>query len=205
MDDGAVEGLVLSAKRFRIIKPEIRVLGIDDGTFVSRTKELVPVIGVVFRGGYWLDGVMHTRVKVDGMDATRKIISMILDSPHYKQLRVIMLNGLTFAGFNVVDIETLSRKTKLPVIAVTRDKPNLAEVRQALKNLPRSEERWSVMQKAGEILEVRSRNGKEKVFMQMWGILEDDARKIVQLTSTRSNIPEALRVAHLIASGISYA
>jgi len=31
----------------------------------------------------------------------------------------------------------------------------------------------------------------------------EDAEKILKLTSTRSNIPEALRVAHLIASGIS--
>lgn len=190
-------------KKFRVIKPEIRVLGIDDGMFISRKKGLVPVVGVVFRGGYWLDGVIHTRVKVDGMDATRKITQMILASPHYKQLRVIMLNGATMAGFNVVDIETLSKKTKLPVIAVTRDKPNLVEVREALKNLPKSDERWSVMQKAGGVLEVHSHGGKERVYMQVSGILEDDARKIVQLTSTRSNIPEALRVAHLIASGIS--
>jgi hypothetical protein len=39
--------------------------------------------------------------------------------------------------------------------------------------------------------------------MEIAGICEEDARKIVQLTSTRSNVPEALRVAHLIASGIS--
>ncbi|MDH5460232.1 MAG: DUF99 family protein [Candidatus Bathyarchaeota archaeon] len=43
------------------------------------------------------------------------------------------------------------------------------------------------------------------MYMQISGILEEDARKILQLTSTRSNIPEALRVAHLIASGISTA
>ena len=190
-------------KRFRVIKPEIRVLGVDDGMFIPRRKGVVTVVGVVFRGGYWLDGVMHTRVKVDGLDATRKLTSMILGSPHYRQLRVIMLNGATMAGFNVVDLEVLDKKTKLPVIAVTRDKPNLVEVRQALKNLPRSEERWSIMEKAGEVLEVRSRSGKERVYMQVSGILEDDARKIVQLTSTRSNIPEALRVAHLIASGVS--
>ena len=35
------------------------------------------------------------------------------------------------------------------------------------------------------------------------GISEDDARKIVKLTSTRSSVPEPLRVAHLIASGLS--
>ena len=188
-----------------MIKPEIRVLGVDDGVFTPHVKGLVPVVGVVFRGGYWLDGVMHTKVEVDGFDATSKIASMILNSPHYKQLRVLMLNGVTFAGFNVVDIKKLNMETKLPVIAVTREKPNFAEIREALKNLPKSEERWKAILNAGETFEVSTRSESEKIYMQIFGILEEDARKILQLTSTRSNVPEALRVAHLIASGISTA
>ena len=192
-------------KKFRVIKPEIRVLGVDDGVFTPHVKGFAPIVGVVFRGGYWLDGVMHTKVEVDGFDATSKIASMILNSPHYKQLRIIMLNGVTFAGFNVVDIKKLNMETKLPVIAVTREKPNFAEIREALKNLPKSEERWKAMLNSGEIFEVFTRSESEKIYMQIYGILEEDARKILQLTSTRSSIPEALRVAHLIASGISTA
>ncbi|MFB0501966.1 MAG: DUF99 family protein, partial [Candidatus Bathyarchaeia archaeon] len=88
--------------RFRSVKPEIRVLGIDDGIFVPHTKGVVDVVGVVYRGGYWLDGVMRTEVEVDGTDATEKIASMIMGSPHYDQIRVVVLNGVTFAGFNVV-------------------------------------------------------------------------------------------------------
>ncbi len=191
------------SKKFRVIKPEIRVLGVDDGVFTPRVKGLVPVVGVVFRGGYWLDGVMHTKVEVDGFDATEKIASMIINSPHYKQLRVIMLNGITFAGFNVVNTKELNSETKLPVIAVTREKPNFNEIREALKNLPESEERWKTIKSTGKMFEVSTRSENEKVYMQISGILEEDARKILQLTSTRSSVPEALRVAHLVASGIS--
>ncbi|MGQ9623778.1 MAG: endonuclease dU [Candidatus Bathycorpusculaceae bacterium] len=195
----------MSCKKLRVIKPEIRVLGIDDGVFTPRVKGLVPVIGVVFRGGYWLDGVMHTDIEVDGFDATNKIISMIKNSPHYKQLRIIMLDGVTFAGFNVVDIARLNAETKLPVIAVTREKPNFEEIHKALKNLPKGEERWKAILNAGEVFEVTCRNESEKVYIQISGIFKEDAEKILRLTSTRSNIPEALRVAHLIASGISAA
>jgi endonuclease V-like protein UPF0215 family len=193
----------LTYKKFRVIKPEIRVLGVDDGVFTPHSKGLVPVIGVVFRGGYWLDGVMHTKIKVDGFDATHKIASMIIHSPHYKQLRVIMLNGITFAGFNVVDIKKLHSKTKLPVIAVTRDRPNFTEIHEALAHLSRSEERWKAIMSASEIFEASTRSKGEKIYVQACGILEEDARKILKLTSTRSNIPEALRVAHLIASGVT--
>ena len=193
----------MNRKSFRVIKPEIRVLGVDDGAFTPHVKGQVPVVGVVFRGGYWLDGVMHTKIAVDGFDATDRISSMITSSSHYKQLRVIMLNGITFAGFNIVDIKALNAATNLPVITVTREKPDLAEIHKALQNLPKSEERWEAILNAGEPVEVSTRNAKAKVYMQTVGVSKEDAQKVLRLTSTRSNIPEALRVAHLIASGIS--
>ncbi len=188
---------------FNMVKPEIRVLGVDDGAFAPHLEAWVPVVGVVFRGGYWLDGVVHTKIEIDGFDAAEKISSMITNSPHYKQLRVIMLNGITFAGFNIVDIRKLNAQTELPVIAVTRHRPNLEEIRKALKNLPSSDQRWQAVLNAGAITEVTTRNENEKIYVHIAGISEDTAVKILRLTSTRSNIPEALRVAHLIASGIS--
>ena len=190
-------------RRFRSIKPEIRVLGVDDGVFIPHSKGLVDVVGIVFRGGYWLDGVMRTEIEVDGLDATEKIASMIIESPHYKQLRIIMLSGITFAGFNVVDIKELYSKTGLPVIALTRDLPKMEEIRQALENLPEKEKRWKAILNAGEIFEVQTREGEEPIYMQIAGIEREDAEKIVKITSTRSNIPEPLRVAHIIASGLT--
>jgi endonuclease V-like protein UPF0215 family len=189
-------------KQFRIIKPEIRILGVDDAAFVPHSKGFVPVIGVVFRGGYWLDGLLSTKIEIDGFDATEKIASMITNSSHKRQLRVIMLDGVTFGGFNVVDIKELNERTKLPVIAVTRDRPDLKDIRVALKNLPEPERRWKALLNAGQILELSTRSRKERVYVEIDGILEEDARKIIKLTSTRSSIPEALRVAHLIASGL---
>jgi endonuclease V-like protein UPF0215 family len=193
----------LALKKFRIIKPEIRVLGVDDGVFVPHSKGFAPIVGVVFRGGYWLDGVMNTKVEVDGFDATEKIEVMITASPHYKQLRIIMLDGVTFAGFNVVDIKKLNEKTRLPVIAVTRDRPDFRDIRKALEKLPYPMKRWKAVVDAGEIFEVNTRSKKERVYMEISGIVEEDARKILKITSTRSSVPEALRVAHLVASGIS--
>jgi hypothetical protein len=138
------------------------------------------------------------------MDATEKIASMITESPHYDQLRIIMLNGVTMAGFNVVDIKKLYRKVKLPVIAVTRDKPNFDDIKKALQNLPQSEERWKAIKKAGEIIEVQTRSGEEPIYAHVAGLSKEDAIHILKSTSTRSNIPEALRVAHIIASGLSH-
>jgi len=190
--------------KIREVKPEIRVLGIDDGVFTPHSKELVDVVGVVFRGGYWLDGFMHTRVQVDGMDATEELAQMITSSPHYPQLRVVMLNGVTLAGFNIVDIKELHKKVRLPIIAVTRDKPHFEDIKKALQNLSEPEKRWKAAEKAGKMLRVRTREGEEPIYVHVSGVSEETAKRILRVTSTRSNIPEALRVAHIIASGLGH-
>lgn len=189
--------------RIRRIKPEIRVLGVDDGVFVPHSKGVATVVGIVYRGGYWLDGVMQTEVEIDGMDATEKIASMITASPHYDQLRVVMLNGVTFAGFNLVDIKKLFERVRLPVITVAREKPDFDDIRKALRNLPEYEKRLEAMENAGKLIEVHTRDVEQAVYVQIVGISEKDAEKILKSTSTRSNIPEALRVAHIIASGLT--
>jgi hypothetical protein len=195
----------LSSKKFRAIKREIRIVGVDDGVFVPHTRGLADVIGVVFRGGYWLDGVMKTEITIDGMDATEKIGVMISSSPHYAQIRVIMLDGVTFAGFNVVDINELSALTALPVIAVTREEPDFEDIRKALTHLPESEVRWRILENESTLIKVTSRKGEEPIYVQVAGVSGEDAEKIVKEASTRSNVPEPLRVAHLIASGLSRA
>jgi len=191
--------------KVREVKPEIRVLGIDDGVFKPHSKDMVDVVGVVFRGGYWLDGFMHTKVQVDGMDATERLAEMITHSPHYPQLRVIMLNGVTLAGFNIVDIKELYEKVKRPTIAVTRDKPNFKDIKKALQNLPETEKRWKAIDRAGKMIRVRTRERQDPIYVHVAGIPEETAERILKSTSTRSNIPEALRVAHIIASGLRHA
>jgi endonuclease V-like protein UPF0215 family len=188
-------------KNFRTIKPEIRVLGIDDGKFIPQTKGSVLIVGVVFRGGCSIDGVMHTRIKIDGLDATEKLALMINNSPHYNQLSLVMLNGITFGGFNVVDLKKLHLATKLPILALTHDKPDLNGIHEALKNLPKAEERWSMILEAGKIHAIINKG--TTIYVETAGVSFDDAEKIIALTSTRSSLPEPLRVAHLIASGVS--
>jgi len=191
--------------RFRGIKPEIRILGLDDGAFLPHTAGKADVVGVVFRGGRWLDGVMRTEVTIDGLDATERISSMVTESPHYEQLRVLMLSGITFAGFNVVDIRELFESTSLPVIALTRERSDLEGVRRALENLPDRAVRWRSVQSAGDVFQVKVRSGVAPVYVQVAGVSIGDAEGIVRLSCTRSGFPEPLRVAHLIASSLSKA
>ncbi|MFQ6120302.1 MAG: DUF99 family protein [Methanosarcinales archaeon] len=181
-----------------MLKSEIRILGFDDGAFVSKSEASVPVIGVIFRGGKFLDGALKTDVTIDGRDATEKIIKLINLTRHKQQLKVIMFDGVTLGGFNIIDIKKLYQETKLPVIIINRKIPNLKKVKNALRNFDDFEERWKTILNAGKIKECRIKN--KKVYYQSIGLNDEETKEIITLSSTRSFIPEPLRVAHIIAT-----
>ena len=184
--------------KFRTIKKEIRILAWDDGPFEFKTKGKDILVGVIFRGGQFLDGLLKTEVEIDGDDATEKIIEKVLKTKH-KDLRVIMLDGITFAGFNTVDIKEIFEKTKLPVIVVNRKKPDVLKFIETLKTLPNSDKRIEAVKNAGPIYWTSVKN--KRICFQSYGIEKEDAEKIIKTTSTMSLIPEPLRAAHLIANG----
>ncbi len=181
------------------IKSEIRVLAIDDSALIS---DQVMIVGAFFRGGDWLDGVMRSYVTKDGMDSTDIIANMITSSKYCEQIRIIMLDGVTYAGFNPVDINLIWERTKIPVVVIMRSYPDLRKIEDALLHLPEPKKRMEIILRAGIITKVISKSGSNRVYIQCAGIEAQNAAKIVKLTATRSNIPEPLRVAHIIATGI---
>ena len=194
--------ILKNIKKFRNIKPEIRILGVDDAPFVPHSREKVMVIGTLFRAGNWLDGVLRTYITVDGNDATTALITMVKGSRHLEQLGVIMLDGVTLGGFNVVNIQDIFQETGVPVIVIMRKYPDLPRIKKALKNFPDCEERWNHILGAGEIYRVDRTSNNDSIYMQLCGISLKDARDIVKLSATRSAIPEPIRAAHLIAAGV---
>ena len=189
-------------KKFRNIKGEIRILGVDDAPFPLHTTEPVMLIGTVFRAGDWLDGVLRTYITGDGQDATGKIISMVNFTRHKDQLGVMMLDGITFGGFNTVNIKEIFESTGIPVIVIMRKYPNFEKIKKALKRFDDCKKRWGNVQDAGDIYKVEINGDGEVIYIQIHGIDLEDAEEIVKLSTTRSAIPEPLRVAHIIAAGV---
>ncbi len=187
--------------KFRTIKEEIRILGIDDAPFKEKGVGKTLIVGTVFRAGEWLDGVLSREIKVDGMDVTDKIIEMINSSRHKDQLRVIMLDGITFGGMNSADISEIYEKTDLPVIVVNRKKPNFKRIKTALEHFKDKKDRLKCIESAGDVLKIKVND--HELYIQIKEIEEKDAREILELSCTRSKIPEPLRAAHLIAAGVT--
>ncbi|MBS3055575.1 MAG: DUF99 family protein [Candidatus Aenigmarchaeota archaeon] len=183
-----------------MLKSEIRILGFDDGAF-ERTDNQVLVIGVIFRGGKFLDGALKTEVTVDGNDATDKIVKLINSTRHKQQLKIIMFDGITLGGFNIVDIKKIHEETRIPVLVINRKHPDVKKVRKALKMFEDYKERWKMIKNAGRIKRFKVRDSKD-IFYQSAGIDDKLAKEVITLSTTRSYIPEPLRAAHLIATAV---
>ncbi|MBI4399559.1 DUF99 family protein, partial [Candidatus Micrarchaeota archaeon] len=115
------------------MKTGIRVIGIDDSPFAKKDTEVL-IVGVIYRKSL-VEGVLSTRIERDGNDSTGKILNMIKRSRFRDQLHAIFINSIKLGGFNIVDIELLSRELSLPVICVTRRNPDKKTAEAALKKL----------------------------------------------------------------------
>ncbi|MBW2981470.1 DUF99 family protein [Candidatus Woesearchaeota archaeon] len=177
------------------MKNEIRILGVDDAPFNKFKDKNVLIIGTIFRGGSWLDGILSTKVKVDGNDSTKKLIEMVNKCKFKPQIQCIILDGIAFGGFNIIDIDELNKKTKIPVIIVIRRMPDLKKIKTTLKKLGK-EKKYKLIEKAGEVHKVG------KIYIQLNGVTVENAKEIIRISCTRSLLPESIRVAHIIAAGI---
>lgn len=192
-------GMVVEAgHRNRSMSKRIsHIVGFDDAPFERACRGDVLVVGAVFAGKR-LDGVLSTRVRRDGTNATARLAACIKASRFHAQLHAILLQGIAFAGFNVVDLQRLHRDTGLPVLVVARRAPGLAAIRGALlEQVPGGARKWQLIEAAGAMEHLAG------VYLQRQGISAMDAKRLVGSLQINGLMPEPLRVAHMIAGGVT--
>jgi endonuclease V-like protein UPF0215 family len=119
-------------------------------------------------------------------------------SRFYPQLHAVLLQGIAFAGFNVVDIHALHRALQLPVLVVARKRPNLHAIRSALLDHVRGGARkWKLVEAAATMEPLQG------LYVQRAGISALEARTLLKRLAAHSTVPEPLRTAHLIAAGVT--
>ncbi len=165
------------------MKKGIRILGISDGFSQDRDPErATEVIGVVFRGGHWLEGVMRIPMRRNGVNPTDQIARMITSSPYSEQIRLIMTDGIIFGNRSVVNIGSLNNKTSIPVIAVSRRTKGT-----------------KLLKGVGEPMSILLTSKKKPLEIYRVGLDSADAKSVVKMSCT-IDIPEPIRVARLFAS-----
>jgi len=180
-----------------VSRPLSHVVGFDDAPFERSHRGDVLVVGAVFAGTR-LDGVLSTRVRRDGANAATRLAACLEGSRFMPQLHAILLQGIAFAGFNVVDTRALQRSTGLPVLVVARRPPDLNAIRTALlDHVPGGARKWRLIEAAGPMEPVAG------VHVQRLGISLADTEILLKGRQLHGRLPEPLRVAHLIAGGVT--
>ncbi len=173
------------------------VIGFDDCPFHRSYKGDVRIVGAVY-ANVRFDGVLSGHIRRDGSDAAKNIAKLVAESKFMEHAQLILLQGVTLGGFNVVDVHELSNSLQLPVLVVARYEPDMTAVKKALlENIHDGIQKWKLIEKLGPMEPACN------VFVQRVGLTLEQAEQTISKFAIHSHIPEPLRAAHIIAGGLA--
>lgn len=182
--------MAMSEKRFS------NVVGFDDAPFARDHRGKVKVVGTVY-AGLRFDGVLIGEIEKDGFDAADRLSELLAGSRFIEHIQLIMLQGIAFGGFNVVDVFALHEQLGLPVLVVARKLPDMEAIRAALlAHIEQGTAKWRVLERLGEMESLA------QVYVQRVGLSIEQAADLMDRFAVHGNIPEPLRSAHMIASAL---
>jgi len=156
----------------RKVKPEIRVLAVT-GVKTSRSLKRFPILGVVFRGKHWLDGVLKTSASLHG-SPVKALNRMVKRSGHYGQVRVVMADGGFPWQVKTEEWGWLAERLGRPLILFNEkasDGSNYSPIK----------------------------GGFGKAWAKVFRLSLDEAALVVEASTAHPPIPEPLRIARMLA------
>jgi len=187
--------LVMSRNAFR----NLPIVGVEDGSFQKGITQRALLAAVLFRG-LDIENVKFTKITVDGLDATKKLSELLSEW----EFAAVLLAGVSFAGFNIIDPTVIHEKFEKPVIIVTRTKPDNKAVHRALqRHFKDWRIRWKVFEKLGSFHKVAVLADEPPIYVETIGVDVKWARTLIRALAVCGRVPEPIRVARLIARGLS--
>jgi len=154
--------------------------------------------GALYRGRELVD-LRLSSVTVDGDDGTERVLGILRS---FGRVDVAFLDGVTVAGFNIVDPEALLDACAA-VVVVYKFQPKLEKVEAALrKHFVDWQARFNVIRRTYERSRVVATRWKPMRVTIVGSVVEDLGRLMSYLQLV-SSTPEPLRVADLVASAVS--
>lgn len=170
------------------------VIGFDDSAYDRQGRGRIPLVGVICARTR-MNGMVLGKVSRDGCDSTKEVIRLV-QGRFDRTIGAVLLQGIAFAGFNVVDIHHIAEQLARPVLVVARHQPNLSRIQAALEQVRGGAKKWALIEKAGPMEPCRT------VWVQRAGLNLSEAEGILKLCTLEGHQPEALRLAHLIGGGV---
>jgi len=174
-------------------------VGVEDGSFQKDITREALLAAVLFKG-LEIENVKIMKIAVDGLDATTKLAEILNEW----EFAAVLLAGVSFAGFNIIDPTVIHEKFEKPVIIISRTKPDNEAVKRALQaHFKDWETRWKVFENLGSVYKVDVLAGEPPIYVETVGASFEWACNLIQALSVCGRVPESIRVARLIARGLS--
>lgn len=184
--------------RLHLNKPGIRALGVAE-SFRQGQKRSV-IAGVVMRSDLVIDGLAIGRTSVGGDDATAAIASLFRRFKR-NDINLVMVSGAILSLYNMIDVDELSRKTKLPVICLTYKQTSGIED-SIRRHFPgRAAEKLEAYRRLGKRTRLTLASG-HRVFARLSGLEKDETKVILDRFTKQGSLPEPIRVARLLARAV---
>jgi endonuclease V-like protein UPF0215 family len=124
-------------------------------------------------------------------------------------LDVVLLGGVTFGGFNIIDPVAVNESLGVPVVVVTTERPDNEAVLSALKkHFEDWRLRYGVFERLASvspIYEAKLNPRENPVFLEVVGMEFERALEILRRVTVRGRVPEPLRIANRVAKAVSRA
>jgi len=173
------------------MKSGTRFLGIDDSSHDKLKDDTAELIGVTYRGTQFVEDIRKTQIHVDGEDSTQKALDLYQNT-EASEIGYILLDGINFAGLNIIDLGKLHEKTSKPVIAVTKNRPDREKFYKALKIVGNEKGFWDLE----DPVKLELKDG--ETFLQFKGCSEREAKEAARNSIIHGLTPEPVRTAHMI-------
>lgn len=175
---------------------DLRILGVDDGPFVRGVDKVCPIVGVLMRLDGKVENIAADSLSIDGGDVTGKISGLM------EMLRirpsVVMSEGITFAGFNILNPEEFYWRTGVPFLSIRKGKPDITAMIMAIRK--HEHEAFIKESTLRRINPDTMILGGTEITANYAGMTHEDARKLLLRTSGDGILPEPVRLAHIVAS-----
>lgn len=181
--------------RLHLNKKGIRVLGVAESFRQSARWSVLA--GVVMRGDLVVDGLGFGRTAVGGDDATAAVASLFRRFKR-NDVNVLMVSGAILSLYNIIDVDSLARRTRLPVVCLTYKETSGIEA-SIVSHFPgRAEEKLTAYRKLGSRKRLELSSG-HTVWARTSGISDKEALSVVDMFTLQGSLPEPVRVARLLA------
>jgi len=180
----------------RGLKGQSRIMGVDDGPYVRGSK-VTPIVMTIWRLSGYIEGFLTAMVRTDGDDSSEVIADRLMASRFSDQVRCIISDGGCLAGFNVLDLDDLHRRTGIPIITCSDEAPDQSSFERAIrKATPDWEGRLSTISRHKPV-PIDLDDG--TIYVRTCGLDIDSATDILRRATVHGRVPEPVRISHMVA------